>query len=117
MNSFAINPPVDAIREFEILTGSYDASSDAAAGAQVNIVTKSGTNEIHGTAYEFIRNAALDARNFFARPEEAAPRYQRNQFGFSLGGPMRKNRTFFFVDYEGRRMREGITQVTNVPQR
>ena len=115
LNSFAINPPVDAIREFEILTGSYDASFGRSAGAQVNIVTKSGTNELHGTAYEFIRNAALDARNFFARAEDAAPRYQRNQFGFSLGGPVRKNRTFFFGDYEGRRMREGITQVTNVP--
>jgi hypothetical protein len=115
LNSFAINPPVDAIREFEILTGSYDASSGRTAGAQVNIVTKAGANEIHGTAYEFIRNAALDARNFFARAEDAAPRYQRNQFGFSLGGPIRKNQTFFFGDYEGRRMREGITQVTNVP--
>ncbi len=115
LNSFAINPPVDAIREFEILTGSYDASFGRSAGAQVNIVTKTGTNELHGTAYEFIRNAALDARNFFARAEDAAPRYQRNQFGFSLGGPFRENRTFFFGDYEGRRMREGITQVTNVP--
>lgn len=115
LNSFALNPPVDAIREFEILTGSYDASFGRSAGAQVNIVTKSGTNELHGTAYEFFRNAALDARNFFARAEDGTPRYQRNQFGFSIGGPVRKSRTFFFGDYEGRRVREGITQVTNVP--
>ncbi|MFH1572753.1 MAG: carboxypeptidase regulatory-like domain-containing protein, partial [Acidobacteriota bacterium] len=115
LNSFAINPPVDAIREFEILSSTYDATFGRSGGAQVNIVTKSGTNEFHGTAYHFFRNAALDARNFFARSEDPDPRYQRNQFGFSLGGPVRKNRTFIFADYEGRRMREGITQVTNVP--
>ncbi len=115
LNSFAINPPVDAIREFEILTSTYDATFGRSGGAQVNVALKSGTNEFHGTVYEFFRNASLDARNFFARSEDAAPRYQRNQFGFSLGGPLRKIPTFFFVDYEGRRMREGITQVTNVP--
>ncbi len=115
LNSFAINPPVDAIREFEILTSTYDASFGRTAGAQVNVALKSGTNAYHGTVYEFFRNAALDARNFFARTENGAPRYQRNQYGFSLGGPVIRNRTFFFADYEGRRMREGITQVTNVP--
>ena len=115
LNTFAINPPVDAIREFEILTSSYDASFGRSAGAQVNVALKSGTNAFHGTAYEFFRNAALDARNFFSHTEDAAPRYQRNQFGFSLGGPVRRNRTFFFADYEGRRVREGITQISNVP--
>jgi len=115
LNTFAINPPVDAIREFEILTSTYDASLGRSGGAQVNVALKSGTNSLHGTAYEFFRNAALDARNFFALPAEPAPRYQRNQFGFSLGGPVSKNRTFFFADYEGRRVREGITQATNVP--
>jgi len=115
LNSFAINPPVDAIREFEILTGTYDAAFGRSAGAQINVALKSGTNKFHGTAYEFFRNAALDARNFFAVTQAAPPRYQRNQFGFSLGGPIRRDRTFFFVDYEGRRAAEGITQVTNVP--
>jgi hypothetical protein len=115
LNTFAINPPVDAIREFEILTSAYDATFGRSGGAQVNVALKSGTNEFHGTVYEFLRNASLDARNFFARTGNAAPRYQRNQFGFSLGGPVRKNQTFFFADYEGRRVREGITQVTNVP--
>jgi hypothetical protein len=115
LNSFAINPPADGIREFEILTGSYDATFGRTGGAQVNVALKSGSNELHGTAYEFLRNAALDARNFFARTEDATPRYQRNQYGFSLGGPVRKNRTFFFSDYEGRRVREGITRVTHVP--
>jgi hypothetical protein len=115
LNTFAINPPADAIREFGILTSTYDASSGRSAGAQVNVALKSGTNGFHGTAYDFFRNAALDARNYFASPSDPAPRYQRNQYGFSLGGPVRRNRTFFFFDYEGRRMNEGITQVTNVP--
>lgn len=115
LNSFAINPPADAIREFEILTSSYDASFGRSAGAQVNVALKSGGNAFHGTAYEFFRNASLDARNYFASPSDPAPRYQRNQYGFSLGGPVRRNRTFFFGDYEGRRMNEGITKVANVP--
>jgi hypothetical protein len=117
LNSFAINPPVDGIREFEILTSTYDASFGRSGGAQVNMALKSGTNRFHGTAYEFLRNAALDARNFFDSTEYGPARYQRNQFGFSLGGPLRRDRTFFFLDYEGRRVREGITQVTTVPTR
>ena len=115
LNTFAINPPADAIREFEILTSTYDATFGRSGGAQINMALKSGTNKLHGTVYEFFRNAALEARNFFAHTDDAAPRYQRNQFGFSLGGPVRAERTFFFVDYEGRRVGEGITQVTNVP--
>jgi hypothetical protein len=115
LNSVAINPPVDAIREYEVLTSTYDASFGRSAGAQVNVVSKSGTNGFHGTAYEFFRNGALDANNFFERSETGDARYQRNQFGFSLGGPLRKDHTFFFADYEGRRVREGITRVTNVP--
>jgi hypothetical protein len=115
LNTFSINPPVDAIREFEILTSTYDASFGRSGGAQINVALKSGTNSVHGTAYEFFRNAALDERNFFALTGDAAPRYQRNQYGFSLGGPVQRNQTFFFVDYEGRRVNEGITQATNVP--
>ncbi len=115
LNSVAVNPPVDAIREFEILTSTYDAVFGRSAAAQVNMALKSGTNSFHGTAYEFFRNAELDARNFFSDPAEGKPRNQRNQYGFSLGGPILKNRTFFFMDYEGRRINEGITQITNVP--
>jgi hypothetical protein len=115
LNSIAINPPVDAIREFEILTSTYDASFGRSGGAQVNMSLKSGTNNFHGTAYEFFRNAALNARNFFTLAETGKERYQRNQYGFSLGGPIQRNRTFFFVDYEGRRRSEGITHATNVP--
>lgn len=115
LNSVGVNPPVDAIREFEMLTSSYDASFGRNVGGQVNVVLKSGSNSLHGAAYEFFRNKALDARNFFAPAGEKAPKYQRNQFGFALGGPVVRNRTFFFADYEGTRVREGITRVTNVP--
>ena len=115
LNSVGVTPPVDAIREFELLTSSYDASFGRNAGGQVNVVLKSGSNSFHGAGYEFFRNGALDARNFFAPADQKAPKYQRNQFGFALGGPVVKNRTFFFADYEGSRVREGITRVTNVP--
>ncbi|MEK6334722.1 MAG: carboxypeptidase regulatory-like domain-containing protein [Acidobacteriota bacterium] len=115
LNTFGVRPPVDAIREFETLTSTYDASFGRSAGAQVNVVLKSGSNDLHGSIYEFHRNGALDAKNFFAPANEPAPKYLRNQFGFSLGGPIRKDQTFFFTDYEGTRAREGITRVTNVP--
>jgi hypothetical protein len=115
LNTFAIKPPVDAIREFEVLSNSYDASFGRNAGAQVNIVVKSGGNKFHGSAYEFYRNGALDARNYFAPKDQDAPEYNRHQFGASLGGALIKEKTFFFADYEGTRIREGITRVTNVP--
>ncbi|HEX8130756.1 MAG TPA: TonB-dependent receptor [Pyrinomonadaceae bacterium] len=115
LNSFGVRPPVDGIREFEIATSTYDASFGRNAGAQVNVISKAGTNNLHGTLYEFHRNAAVDARNFFAPADQPDPKYIRNQFGFSLGGPIRRDRTFFFGDYEGTRTREGITRITNVP--
>src|SRR5262245_2061248 len=114
LNTFGVKPPVDAIREFEILASAYDASFGRSAGAQVNIVLKSGTNGFHGTAYEFLRNQVLDARNYFAPTDQPDPRNQRNQFGFSIGGPIVKDRTFFFGDYEGARFREGITRLSKV---
>ena len=115
LNGFAVAPPVDAVREYEVLTNAYDASFGRNVGGQVNVVLQSGTNKLHGTAYEFLRNSVLDGTNYFALKGEAAAKDIRNQFGASLGGPIRKDRTFFFVDYEGRRIREGITQTTNVP--
>lgn len=115
LNGFGLNPPVDAIQEFEVLTSTYDASFGRNAGGQVNVALLSGANRIHGTAYEFFRNAALDARSFFAPANEPNPQYQRNQFGVSLGGPVRRDRTFFFGDYEGLRERKGITRIANVP--
>lgn len=115
LNTFGVRPPVDAIREFEMLTSSYDAAFGRNPGAQVNVVLKSGTNDYHGSLFEFHRNAALDARNYFAPAGESKPKYIRNQFGASIGGPIKRDRTFFFGDYEGTRSREGITRVTNVP--
>ncbi len=115
LNGIAVTPPADAVREFEVATSGYDASFGRNGGGQFNVVLKSGGNPVHGTAYEFLRNRAVDARNFFAPMEQKSPGYQRNQFGASVGGPLRRNRTFFFGDYEGRRVREGITRITNVP--
>lgn len=115
LNGVGVTSPVDAIREFEVSTASYDASHGRNASGQISVVLKSGSNGFHGTAYEFFRNDNLDARNFFAPAGEPDPRYQRNQFGGSLGGPVVKDRTFFFVDYEGRRVNEGIARRTNVP--
>jgi Carboxypeptidase regulatory-like domain/TonB dependent receptor-like, beta-barrel len=115
LNGVAVRPPVDAIREFEVLTGTYDASFGRNSAGQVNVVTKSGANRLSGTGYGFLRDGALDARNFFAPRDEDAPEYQRYQFGASIGGPIRSNRSFFFADYEGTRLDEGITRVTTVP--
>lgn len=115
LNTFAVKPPVDAIQEFESATSTYDAAFGRNPGAQVNVVLKSGSNDFHGSLYAFHRNAALDARNFFAPADEPKPKYIRNQFGFSLGGPIKRDKTFFFADYEGTRSREGQTRITNVP--
>jgi len=115
LNTFGVRPSVDAIREFEMLTSTYDASFGRNPGAQVNVILNSGSNSVHGSAFHFFRNAALDARNFFAPATEPKPKYIRNQFGGSLGGPIKRDRTFFFADYEGTRSREGITRVANVP--
>ncbi|HET6852581.1 MAG TPA: TonB-dependent receptor [Pyrinomonadaceae bacterium] len=115
LNTFGVRPSVDAIREFEMLTSTYDASFGRNPGAQVNVILKSGSNDFHGSLFEFHRNAALDARNFFAPASEPKPKYIRNQFGGAVGGPISRDRTFFFADYEGTRSREGITRVTNVP--
>jgi hypothetical protein len=115
LNGTAVSPPVDAIREFEVLSSTYDASFGRNGGGQVSVVLRSGGNQFHGTAYEFFRNALFDARNYFAPSQTPAPQDQRNQFGGSLGGPLVRNRTFFFVDYQGTRDNTGVTQVTNVP--
>ena len=115
LNTSAIRPPVDAIREFKVQTSTYDASFGRHAGAQINVTTMAGTNRFHGTAYEFFRTDALNARNAFAPADQPAPDYRRNQFGLSLGGPLVRNRTFFFTDYEGLRLTEGVTRVANVP--
>lgn len=104
---------VDAVREFNVLRDSYGAEYGKRPGGQVTIVTKSGTNEVHGTVYEFLRNNALDAPNYF--DQGSAPLFQRNQFGAALGGPIRKNKTFLFGNYEGLRQRLHQTSAAFVP--
>jgi hypothetical protein len=104
---------VDAVREFQVIKDTYGAEFGKRSGAQVNIVTTSGTNQLHGTLYEFLRNSVLDARNFF--DHGSIPQFQRNVFGGSLGGPLKKNKTFLFGNYEGFRQRLGLSNVTLVP--
>ena len=104
---------VDAIQEFQLLTNNYSAEYGGAGSGIVNIVSKSGTNEIHGTAFEFLRNSALDARNFF--DAEDVPAFKRNQFGGSIGAPLQRNKTFIFGAYEGFRQRLARTQRFFVP--
>ena len=115
LNSIGVMPPVSAVKEFEIQTNSYDASFGRNGGGQVNVILKSGTSQLHGSLHEFVRNEAFDSRNFFVPSNEPSPKFERNQFGGTLGGPLLKNRVFFFVDYEGRRLHKGITRTTNVP--
>jgi carboxypeptidase family protein/TonB-dependent receptor-like protein len=105
---------VDALKEFQVLTSNYSTEFGHAGGAVINAVTKSGTNMIHGTAFEFLRNRELDARNFFDRNPNKLP-FQRNQFGGSLGGPIIKDRAFLFGSYEGLRRRQGVPSLFSVP--
>ena len=109
---FVLKPPVDAIREFRIITHSANAEFGNALGSTTNIITRSGTNHIHGTLWEFLRNDALDANNYFALTKEPL---KQNQFGGTIGGPIRKDKTFYFVYYEGFRNRQGETALTTVP--
>lgn len=104
---------VDAVREFAVVKDTYGAQYGKRPGAQVSIVTANGTNQLHGSAYEFLRNSALDARNFFDR--SAIPHFERNVFGGSLGGPIRKEKTFLFGNYEGYRQTLGLSDVSLVP--
>jgi outer membrane receptor protein involved in Fe transport len=117
INDYANNSPsnvsggatgVDAIQEFSVLTGNAPAQYGRSSGGIFNAITRSGTNQFHGSAYEFLRNSALDARNFFDPAKK--PPFRRNQFGASLGGPIRKDSTFIFGDYEGLRQSLGVTQ-------
>ncbi len=121
VNDYANSPPgsalgvnlgVDAVEQFSVLSSNYPAQYGRSSGGIVSASTRSGTNKFHGSVYEFLRNSALDARNFF---DTTKPPFRRNQFGTSLGGPIRKDRTFIFGDYEGLRSSLGITRVDTVP--
>jgi len=109
------NLGVDAIQEFSVLTSNYSAEYGKTSGGVVNAITRSGTNGFHGSAYEFLRNSALDARNFFEDPTVRKAPFKRNQFGGAVGGPIIKNHTFFFADFEGIRQSKGIAEVATVP--
>ena len=111
----AFRPSVDAIQEFKILTGVFPAEYGRNSGSQVIVTTKSGTNGFHGTVFEFLRNQVLDAANFFTPSNAAKPAFKQNQFGGTLGGPIIRNKTFFFASYEGTRSTQQITALTNVP--
>jgi hypothetical protein len=104
---------VDAVREFNVLESAYGAEYGKRPGGQISVVTMSGTNQLHGSVFEFVRNSAFDARNFFS--QSANPPFRRNQFGGALGGPVRRNKTFLFGNYEGFRQSLNLSDVTFVP--
>ena len=111
-NGAAIIPNLDSIAEFRIITNNFDAEYGNYSGGQINVVTKSGGNPWHGSGFEFLRNTALDATTYFA-PE--VPVYRQNQFGGTFGGPIKKDKTFFFVDYQGTRQTQASTVNTQMP--
>ncbi len=104
--------PMDAIQEFRIQTADYSAELGRAAGAVLNATVKSGTNSVRGDAWEFFRNDALDARNYF---ENAKGNFHQNQFGFAIGAPIIKNKVFIFGDYQGQRNSQALTAIATVP--
>jgi hypothetical protein len=109
----AVVPNLDSIAEFRVLTGNFDAEYGNYSGGRINVVTKSGTNRFHGSAFEFLRNTDLDSRNFFS-PERAV--YQQNQFGALFGGPVVRNKVFFYSDYQATRLHQGVdTGLISVP--
>ena len=105
-NGAAIVPNLDSIAEFRLLTNAYDAEYGYFSGGMVNVVTKSGTNNWHGNVFEFLRNTSLDARNYYDVERGV---FRQNQFGGTLGGPVFKNKLFFFVDYQGTRQTQGLS--------
>ena len=115
-NGIAVTPSVDAVQEFKVKTSTFSAEFGHAAGAVVNATIKSGTNQFHGTVFEFLRNDKLDANNFFTNAAgQPRPAFHQNQFGAAVGGPIVHNRTFFFGDYQGTRHRQGGGQFDHRP--
>jgi hypothetical protein len=111
----AFFPVVDAIQEFKIETNSPPAEFGRFNGGVINLTTKSGSNALHGSGFEFFRHESLNARNYFASTNPVKPDFRRNQFGGVIGGPIRRDRTFFFADYQGQRQRIGRTVISTVP--
>lgn len=114
INGPSYRPSIEAIQEFKVLTGVYSAEYGRTSGGQVVVITKSGGNQFHGDAFEFLRNQLFDAENYF-NSVNTNPPFHRNQFGGTLGGPIRKNKTFFFVNYEGLRLRQQYIALSTVP--
>jgi Carboxypeptidase regulatory-like domain len=113
VNTPTIEPTPDAVEEFRVITNTFDAEYGRNSGSVVNVITKSGGNTFHGNLYEYFRNTILDARGY---PDTSKPQLNQNQFGGTFGGPIKKDRTFFFFSYEGRRIRDGVPgQLLNVP--
>jgi hypothetical protein len=110
--TLSYDPPVEALEEFNVEISNYKAELGRSGGGYVQMTTKSGTNQVHGSLYEFLRNDRLDARNFFAASK---PVLRYNQYGASVGGPIRKDRTFFFANYEGLQIRRQQTILASVP--
>ena len=111
----AVLSSVDAIAEFKIQTSNYSPEFGRSGGAVINASTKSGTNSFHGSAWEFLRNDSFDARGYFESPDQPKAPYKQSQFGGTLGGPIVKNKAFFFVDYEGTRIHSAQTDFASVP--
>ena len=109
-----IQPAIDAIQEFKVQTNNFGADMGR-GGAVVNVLLKSGTNDFHGSVYEFLRNSALDAKNFFDDPTAPIVPFKQNQFGTTFGGPVIRNKLFFFADYQGTRIRQSQTDLSTVP--
>ena len=112
-NTLSLSPSPDAVQEFKVQTGSYSTEFGGAGGAQINIVTKSGSNRFHGDVYEFARSSTFDARTF--TDPSNIPHLAQNQFGASLGGRLQKNKTFFFMNYEEFKLSNGVSQIDTVP--
>lgn len=106
---------LDSVQEFRVLLNNYRAEFGRNSGGVINVATRSGSNQLHGSVYEYLRNSALDAKNFFDFAAKPIPAFRRNQFGASLGGPIRRDRAFFFLNYEALREAKGITSVSTVP--
>jgi hypothetical protein len=116
LTSQAVRPSVDTIQEFKIITNPYSAEYGRAPGAAIVVTTKGGTNGFHGLLYEYLRNRKLDANDFFSnRNRLSKPQNVQNQFGGNFGGPVARNKLFFFFDYEGTRIRRGVSRITTTP--
>lgn len=121
VNLPTVQPTPDSIQEFRVITNTFDAEYGRNSGSVINVVTKSGTNQLHGNVYEFFRNKVLNASSYCFSPPCSKAQFNQNQFGGTFGGPIKKDRTFFFASYEGRRIRQGIPSgnvtVPSAPER